>query len=76
MSEQAGAEPYPTQNDEETGVDIPVHQSPSEAGKEGEPSSYRKTEEDSTMLTQEERTGEGTSTEAGESNYSRVTSDE
>ena len=40
-------------------------QGESRAGNEG-PLSYRKNEEDSTMLNEEERTGEGTGAKAGE----------
>lgn len=54
------------QGDESSGLEIPKHQSPSEAGKDEEMPSYRKTEEDSTMLADEERTGEGTGAKAGE----------
>lgn len=63
MSEQE-AEQNLMQTDGNAGLETPVHQSPAEAGKEGESPSYRKAEEDSTMLTQEERTGEGTGAEA------------
>ena len=66
MSEQDTSALNPSQNEGRTGEEIPEHQSPAEAGKEGEPPSYRKAEEDSTMLTQEERTGEGTGAKAGE----------
>ncbi len=40
-------------------------QGESRAGNEG-PLSYRKNEEDATMLNEEERTGEGTGAKAGE----------
>jgi hypothetical protein len=50
----------------DSGAEIPKHQSPSEAGEEGEPPSYRKAEEDSTMLADEERTGDDTGAKAGE----------
>ena len=58
MNENERAGQSPTTETVESGAEIPKHQSPSEAGKEGEPPSYRKAEEDSTMLTDEERTGE------------------
>jgi hypothetical protein len=66
MGENETALQGATGEDHETGGETPKRQSPNDAGKEGEPPSYRKAEEDSTMLTDEERTGEGTGAKAGE----------
>ena len=61
MSEQDGGGP----------PGVPKQQSSDDAGEPREGSagpadSYRKAEEDSTMLKEEERTGEGTGSKAGE----------
>jgi hypothetical protein len=60
MSEQDRTGQQPAGGQGEAGP-----QGESRAGNEG-PLSYRKNEEDATMLNEEERTGEGTGAKAGE----------
>ena len=63
MSEKDSVLPIPQQEGQQSSENEQGHAA---RGGEGEAPTYRKAEEDSTMLKEEERTGEGTGAKAGE----------